>query len=444
MAYQIGMVSLGCPKNQVDAEQMLFSLREAGFVITPDESEADVIVVNTCGFIESAKKESIDAILDVARLKTEGKLKALIVTGCLAERYAEEIRTELPEVDAVVGIGASRDIVTIARETLEGHGKGSYPADKSSLLLDGDRILANDPYYAYLRVADGCDNCCTYCAIPMIRGRFRSRRMENILEEAERLAGRGVKELIVVAQDTTRYGEDLYGASRLPELLRKLCRIEGIRWIRLLYTYPEKITDELLCVMRDEEKIVKYLDMPLQHCDGKLLRRMNRSGDRQGLTSLIQKIRETVPGIVLRTTFIAGFPGETEEQFEELCEFVREIRFERMGAFAYSPEEGTPAASFPDAVEESERTRRAEILMERQAQIAEEYNDAQIGKTVTVLTEGYDPYVKLWFGRGTADAPDIDCKIFFTSLKKIQPGCFVTVAISDKMDYDLLGSRVDG
>ena len=444
MSIKIGMVSLGCPKNQVDAEQMLYLLQENGFEITPDEAQADVIIVNTCGFIDRAKKESIDTILDVATLKTEGNLKALIVTGCLAERYMQDILHELPEVDAVVGIGASKDICRIVNEVLQNGTKQSYPADKSSLLLDGKRILANDPYYAYLRIADGCDNCCTYCAIPAIRGRYRSRSMESIVQEAQTLAQNGVKELIVVAQDVTRYGIDLYGELKLPALLKELCKIDGIVWIRLLYTYPDKITDELLEVIGQEQKIVKYLDMPLQHCNGEILKHMNRSGDRKSLTALIQKIRRMVPDMVLRTTFIAGFPGESEQQFEELCEFVQEIRFERMGAFAYSAEEGTVAATMPEQVEQSERTRRMELLMERQSVINEQYNTSRVGQTLQVLCEGYDPYIKHYYGRSAADAPDIDCKVFFRSAKKVAAGSFVFVAISDQMEYDLLGDRVDG
>ena len=336
MSVKVGMVSLGCPKNQVDAEIMLKRLSDAGFEITGNEGEADVVIVNTCGFIEDAKKEAIDNILELAELKKNGTLKGLIVTGCLAERYQLEVLNEMPEIDAVIGIGSNDEIVNIVNRVIGNENNIAMFPDKNLLDMDSDRILASPRYTAYLRIADGCDNCCTYCTIPFIRGRFRSRTVESVIDEAKRLAARGVKELVVIAQDTTRYGEDNYGRLMLPELLCKLCDIDGIEWIRILYAYPDRITDELLDVMASHSKILHYIDIPLQHCNGDILHAMNRTGDRQSLTALIAKIREKMPDVVLRTTLITGFPGETEEQFTELAEFVNDIGFDRLGCFAYS------------------------------------------------------------------------------------------------------------
>ncbi|MBQ5901969.1 MAG: 30S ribosomal protein S12 methylthiotransferase RimO, partial [Clostridia bacterium] len=413
MQKKIGMVSLGCPKNQVDAEIMLNRLKEAGFEITGDAAKADAVIINTCGFIEDAKKEAIENILELAELKKESNLKGLIVTGCLAERYKDEVITEMPEIDAIVGIGANEDIVDVVNRVIDGEGGISKFADKDKLDMDSDRILASPRYTAYLRIADGCDNCCTYCTIPFIRGRFRSRTMESVIDEAKRLALRGVKELVVIAQDTTRYGEDLYGELKLAELLRKLCEVDGIEWIRILYAYPDRITDELIDTMASESKIMNYIDIPLQHCNGEILAAMNRHGDRKALTELIAKIRNKMPDVALRTTFITGFPGETEEQFTELCEFVNEIGFERLGCFAYSAEEGTKAAEMENQVEKSVKERRAEVIMDDQLRIISEKNEQKIGKTLTVLVEGYDSYIKCCYGRSYADAPEIDAKIFF-------------------------------
>ncbi len=442
MSVKIAMVSLGCPKNQTDAEIMLKILYDAGYELTVEENEADVIIVNTCGFIESAKKEAIDVILDVAALKTEGNLKKLIVTGCMAERYMSDIMADLPEVDAIVGIGSNKNIADIIKTVLKDDKRREFPADKNDLFLDGDRILANPPYYAYLRIADGCDNKCTYCAIPLIRGSYRSREFENIIEEAKRLASCGVKELIIIAQDITRYGMDLYGKLRLAELLTELSKINGIEWIRLLYTYPDLITDELLEVMAKEPKVLKYIDIPLQHASGSVLKRMNRHGDKESLTALIKKIRATVPGVTIRTTFITGFPGETEEEFNELCDFVEECRFDRMGAFAYSEEEGTVAGEMTDKVDQKIRVDRQNTLMEIQYAIMEELNEQKLGSIQTVLVEGYDRDNKLYFGRTTADAPDIDCKIFFTSKEKCEESDIVEVEICEIMEYDLLGRKI--
>lgn len=438
MEIKVGMVSLGCPKNQVDAEVMLNDLKKAGFTITPDESQADVIIVNTCGFIEDAKTEAIENILEAARFKKEGELKALIVTGCLAERYRDEITADIPEVDAVVGIGKNRDIVSVVKNAVKGEFHNCYGA-KDELLLGGDRLLTTPPYTAYLKVAEGCDNCCTYCAIPLIRGRFRSRTIEDCVKEAENLAEKGVTELIVVAQDTTRYGEDLYGKPMLCELLKKLCKIEGLHWIRTLYTYPERITDELLELINQEKKLVKYLDIPIQHCNGEILRRMNRKGNRESLLALTKKIRAAVPDITLRTTLLVGFPGETDEQYNELCEFVKQARFERLGCFAYSEEEDTPAASFPDQVDKQVRRDRCEHISDEQLPIVTENAEKQLGTVKEVLVEGYDNDIKCYFGRSQSDAPDIDGKVFFLSDKKLNEGEYHNVLITDTLDYDLLG-----
>lgn len=438
MEIKVGMISLGCPKNQVDAEVMLNDLKKAGFTITPDESQADVIIVNTCGFIEDAKTEAIENILEAARFKKEGELKALIVTGCLAERYRDEITADIPEVDAVVGIGKNRDIVSVVKNAVKGEFHNCYGA-KDELLLGGDRLLTTPPYTAYLKVAEGCDNCCTYCAIPLIRGRFRSRTIEDCVKEAENLAENGVTELIVVAQDTTRYGEDLYGKPMLCELLKKLCKIEGLHWIRTLYTYPERITDELLELINQEKKLVKYLDIPIQHCNGEILRRMNRKGNRESLLALTKKIRAAVPDITLRTTLLVGFPGETDEQYNELCEFVKQARFERLGCFAYSEEEDTPAASFPDQVDKQVRRDRCEHISDEQLPIVTENAEKQLGTVKEVLVEGYDNDIKCYFGRSQSDAPDIDGKVFFLSDKKLNEGEYHNVLITDTLDYDLLG-----
>lgn len=443
MAYKVGMVSLGCPKNQMDAELMLAKIEAAGYQITAQSGLADIVIVNTCGFIEDAKREAIENILEFAALKKEGRVKKIIVTGCLSQRYQQELMKELPECDAVLGLGANGDIVetierVCANETVE-----QFPP-LSCWSLDGDRLQTTPHFFAYLRVGDGCDNCCTYCAIPLIRGGLRSRDMETLVREAETLAQNGVKELVLVAQDTTLYGTDTAGKPLLPALLRRLCAIEGIEWIRLLYCYPEHITDELLRVMAEEEKVVNYLDIPLQHADGKVLKAMNREGDEASLRALIKHIREMVPNIVLRTTVMTGFPGEDEAAFETLSRFVTDMRFERLGCFAFSPEEGTVAAEMPNQVEESVKQHRRDIIMEQQAQIAFEYHQEQIGKTLWVLAESYDRYAESWFGRTYADAPDIDGKVFFAaSPRAVQSGQLVKVKITDALDWDLIGELCD-
>lgn len=440
MAVRVGMVSLGCPKNQVDAEKMMYSLRKGGFELVQDAALADVAVINTCGFIQSAKEEAIETILEFIALKKEGRIKSIVCTGCLAERYGEDILKEMPELDAVVCIGADGDIAKIVSDAVAGKSEGLYRADKLQLPTEGGRIISTQPFYAYLKIAEGCSNRCTYCAIPSIRGDFRSRPMENVLEEARWLAENGVTELVVVAQDTTRYGEDIYGESKLPELLTELCAIEGFKWIRALYLYPERITDKLIDVYAEQDKLVKYMDIPIQHCCGDILKRMNRHGDRETLTALFKKLRERIPGITLRTTLMTGFPGESEKHFEELSEFVGEMKFERMGCFAYSAEEGTPAADFPYQVDEEERVRRSELLTEQQMFISDELNQNMIGKTVEVVTEGFDRYAECCFGRSAADAPEIDGKIFFTSPRRLTVGEYVKVKIEDTLDCDLIGS----
>ena len=442
MAFQVGMVSLGCPKNQMDAELMLAKLRDAGIRLTADPGTADVVIVNTCGFIEDAKKEAIENILEFAKLKKEKQIRRIIVTGCLAERYREELAEELPECDGVISLGANGDIVDVVRSVMLGNRVTRFP-DRGGWCLDGDRLQTTPPFFAYMRIADGCSNCCAYCAIPQIRGPLRSRELETLVEEAGTLAGNGVRELVLVAQDTTLYGADLYGESRLPELLERLCAIDGLRWIRLLYCYPEHITDRLLDVMAREEKIVKYMDLPIQHASGKVLAAMNRPGDADSLRALLAHIRRKVPGIVLRTTVMTGFPGEGPEEFEELCAFMQEAQFERVGGFVFSPEEGTAAAGMSGQVEAQEKQHRLDILMREQAAVADRYSRSQVGRVLEVLVEAYDRYAECWFGRSAGDAPDIDGKIFFTCPKgRVKPGDFVMIRITDVLDWDLMGEYV--
>ncbi|MBQ8203959.1 MAG: 30S ribosomal protein S12 methylthiotransferase RimO [Clostridia bacterium] len=439
--YKVSMVSLGCPKNQVDAEMMLSLLKDGGFQIGVEEAEADAIIINTCGFIEAAKEEAIENILEASRYKAEGNCKALIVTGCLAERYKYDVTEEIPEVDVCVGIGSNGKIAQIVKAAIEGRRENSF-GSKYDLELSGERILGGYPFTAYLKIADGCDNCCTYCAIPLIRGRMRSRTIEDCVSEAKRLAERGVKELIVVAQDTTAYGEDIYGCSKLPELLSELCKIEGLHWIRTLYTYPERISDELLEVIAKEKKLVKYLDIPLQHINGDILKKMNRRGNRESITALLERIRDKVKGITLRTTLITGFPTETNEQFCEMAQFVKEARFDRLGCFTYSAEEDTIAANMAGQIEEQTKVDRMEHIMELQMDISAEKMQEKIGNVAEVLIEGYDDYIKCYFGRTAADAPEIDGKIFFVSARRLKIGDFVKVRINDTLEYDLLGELI--
>ena len=443
MAYTVGMVSLGCAKNQVDGEVLMASLKNAGFLTVDDAALADIAIVNTCGFIESAKRESIEEILELAALKKEGKIKKLVITGCLSERYQKEMHAELPEADAVLGIGANGDIAPLLTKMMEENTYVESFPDKARMPLCGDRELTTPSYFAYVKIAEGCDNRCSYCAIPLIRGGYRSRTMESIEEECKSLVANGAKELVLIAQDTSRYGIDLYGEYSLAKLMRRLCRIDGLRWLRVLYCYPDSITDELLDTMAQEEKIVKYIDLPLQHASGPILKAMNRRGDRQSLTALMNKIRERVPGVVLRTTLITGFPGETEEDFTELAEFVKDVKFQRLGCFAYSQEEGTPAAELPGQLDEEVKAHRAELIMDRQMEIMERQGMELIGKTLEVLVEGYDRYAECWFGRSYRDAPDVDGKIFFTTGgKRPRLGSFVQVMVEDCMDCDLTGRLV--
>mgnify|MGYP004443501867 CR=1 FL=1 len=442
MSTRVGMVSLGCPKNQIDAEHILFDLKKEGFEIVQDAALADVAVVNTCGFIEAAKQESIDEILELCTLKQEGKIKAIVCTGCLAERYRDEILKEIPELDAVVGIGSNTELPDLIRKVLWDKTTVSSYGEKYNLPLEGGRIISTEPFYAYLKIAEGCDNCCTYCAIPSIRGRYRSRKMEDVVEEAKWLAQNGVTEIVVIAQDTTRYGEDLYGEPKLAQLLKELCKIDGLKWIRTLYSYPERITDELISVVRDEPKLVKYFDIPMQHCNGDILKRMNRHGNKEFLAELVNKIRKEIPEVTLRTTLIAGFPGETEEQFGELLDFVKDMKFERLGCFAYSVEEGTPAAKMDGQLDEEVKEHRAEIIMQEQMFISDRFNETMVGKKLEVVVEGFDRYAECWFGRSVMDAPEIDGKVFFTCEEKPAVGEYINVQIDDILDYDLIGTRV--
>ena len=441
MSYNVGFISLGCPKNQVDAELMLSKIEKAGFNIVDVAYEADVVVINTCGFIEDAKKEAIDNILEMAELKKEGSIQKIIVTGCLAERYKDEIFAEFPEVDAVIGLGANADIVATVKSVMNGEQIGSFP-EKEKMPLSGERLLTTPQHWAYLKIADGCSNCCTYCAIPSIRGEFRSRPMDEIIEEAEKLASDGTKEIIIIAQDTTRYGLDLYGELKLPELLRKLNNIDGLEWIRMLYCYPDRITDELIDTMASCEKVLHYIDLPLQHADGRILKAMNRTGDRESLEALIDKIREKMPDVVLRTTFITGFPGEDEEAFNNLSEFIDDIMFDRLGCFAYSVEEGTPAAEMDNQVDEEVRKHRADVIMEQQYDIFEFKQRKLIGEKIKCIVEGYDAYTDSYFGRTWKDAPEIDSVVYFTGIGDYNDGDIVDVEIFDINEYDLMGEIV--
>ena len=444
---KVGFVSLGCPKNQLDTEVMLHEVAMAGYEITPEETEADVVIINTCGFIESAKKESIDNILDIAWLKKNRKLKAIVVTGCLAERYRESILEELSEVDAVLGVGSIHNIVEAIEAVTVKKKKGSHRKytsfeDKDTVRLGGDRILTTPEYTAYLKIAEGCDNRCAYCAIPSVRGKFRSRPIEDLVAEAKQLEDLGVRELNIVAQDITRYGLDLYGKYSLAELLRALTDGTNIPWIRLLYCYPDKITDELIAEMRDNPRILKYIDLPIQHISDNMLRAMNRHGDGKMVREVIAKLRVAMPDIVIRTTFIVGFPGETEADFEELCEFVKETKFERAGVFTYSREEGTAAYDMPYQIDEQIKLDRMDMLMREQLEINEARNNTKVGKTITVLCEDYDPVSSVHFGRSAEDAPEIDGKVYFRAERRIAPGSFVKVKIREVFDYDLMGRAI--
>lgn len=437
----IGMISLGCPKNQVDAELMLDKLARAGFAISGDIEGCDAVIVNTCGFIEAAKVEAIENILDMAEYKKSGDIQKLIVTGCLSERYQYDIRKEMPEVDAVVGIGENANIVQIVDEVLGGDLVEAF-ADKELLPLTGGRILTTPDYWAYLKIGDGCSNNCAFCAIPEIRGKFRSRTIEDIVDEAKTLASQGVREVVLISQDTSLYGRDLYKENKLPELLTAISEVGGIEWIRFLYCYPERIGDELLDVMAANPKVCHYLDIPLQHADKSVLRGMHRPGDRETFENLIKKIREKVPDMVIRTTVMTGFPGETDEQFEELAEFVKAMKFDNLGCFAFSPEEGTVAAEREDQIDEEVKVHRQDLIMQLQHDIVLENNKKFLGKTLKVLVDGYNSYDDTYVGRFYGQVPDIDGTVLFTSPRELTPGEFVDVTVLGFDEYDLTGKAL--
>ena len=439
---KIGFISLGCSKNLVDTEVMLHKLHTAGFEITAEEADAEIIIINTCGFIESAKREAIDNILDAASLKEWGKCKHIIATGCLVERYGREVMDELPELDGIIGVGSLDDIVPACEAVMRGE-KFVSIKDKNTSPLGGDRIITTEEHTAYLKIAEGCDNLCTYCAIPMIRGRFRSRTIEDIVSEARDLEAMGVKELNLIAQDTTRYGLDIYGEYSLARLVRAICEGTNIPWIRLLYCYPDKITDELICELRDNPRLLKYMDIPIQHINDGVLKRMNRHGGTALIKETVEKLRREVDGIVLRSTAMVGFPGESDEDFAELCEYIKEAKFDRFGAFTYSAEEGTAAAHLDGQIDEQVKQDRYDILMQTQLTVAEELNENKVGKTLCVLCDGFDTVAEIYYGRSYADAPDVDGKVYFKSKKRVAPGEFVSVKIEEALDYDLVGSAVE-
>ena len=436
---RVGFISLGCAKNQVDCEQMMFRMREAGHEVLADPDGADLVIINTCGFIDAAKSEAIDHIIAMGELKKAGRIGKILVTGCLAQRYQEEILNEMPEVDGVLGTGSYYDVASAARQVMEGRTVSEF-GDIDAPVPETGRILTTPAHFAYLKIAEGCSNRCAYCVIPQLRGRYRSRPMAEVLSEARSLAADGVKELIVVAQDTTLYGVDLPGHRKLlPELLRALCRIDGVHWVRVHYLYPESITPELLDVFAEEPKLVNYLDIPIQHVNDGILKAMRRRGSRAYLENLIRTIRAKLPDAVIRTSLIAGLPGEGEAEFDELCDFLREFRLERVGVFVYSPEEGTPAAEMPRP-DEATAVRRADIVTELQSRIMDEHQAALIGSTLEILSDGYDPVGDLYFGRSYADSPEIDGKVWFTSEKVVKTGSFVPVRIEKSIDGELYGA----
>ena len=436
---KVGMISLGCPKNQVDGEALLAKLNKAGYEIVNNIEDSDVMIVNTCGFIEQAKKEAIDTILEVAEYKNAGLISAIVVTGCLAERYQDEIIKEMPEVDAVLGIGANSDIVKACDKALCGIVTTSFP-NKCYLSINDERIISTPSHWAYLKIAEGCDNRCSYCAIPGIRGGFRSRTIESCVDEAKALAESGVKELILIAQDTTKYGQDLYGKYSLDILLKELVKIDGIEWIRLFYCYPQRITDSLINVIANEEKVCSYIDIPLQHSDKTVLKNMNRVGDGEDYRALISKIRKAIPGLALRTTFMVGLPGETDEQFENLCKFTEDVKFDKMGCFTFSPEEDTPAYDMQNQIDDDVKVRRQEVLMNKQYSITEELNKHRIGRIYKVIIDTFDG--EKYVGRSYMDSPEIDSGIIFTCDNNLNIGDFVNVEITDYNGYDLIGEAI--
>ena len=438
----IGFISLGCAKNQVDCERMMFRVQEAGFDVQPDVIGCDVVVINTCGFIDSAKSEAIDFILQMAQLKEQGLVGKILVTGCLSQRYQQMIMDEMPEVDGILGTGSYTKVVGAIEALLNGETVSDFGSIDAPEEETG-RILTTPEHYAYIKIAEGCDNRCSYCIIPYLRGKFRSRQMDDVLYEARILAANGIIELIVVAQDTSRYGIDLPGNKRLlPELLRELCKIDGFRWIRVHYVYPDEVDDELIEVMAQEPKIVKYLDIPIQHCNSKILKLMNRRGDGQFLRELFAKLRAKIPGLVLRTSVITGLPGEGEEEFAELCEFLKEQRLERVGAFPFSPEEGTPAAEM-EFVDNEVAQSRAQMVETIQSRIMDDYNESMLGKTLDVLVDGFDEELEQFYGRCYADSPEIDGRIWIATQEAISEGSFVKVTIDSVVDGDLSGCLVE-
>lgn len=437
----VSFISLGCAKNQINTEIMIAAVKSAGYDITGEPEKSKVCVINTCGFIEDAKKEALETFFEVAALKKEKKLEKIIVCGCLAQRYEKEIADELYEADGFLGVGSFGRIVEAVERVLCGERVMLFD-DLSNLPLEGDRFVITPPFSTYLKIADGCSNRCSYCAIPLIRGDFRSRPVENIIEEAKTLAANGARELIVIAQDTTNYGIDIYKKRALPELLKRLCEIPGIEWIRIMYLYPDKITDELIDVIKTEEKIVKYIEMPIQHCSKNVLSAMHRPGDSDELLSLVEKLRREIPDVVLRTTVMVGFPGETESDFEELCRFLKSARFDKLGVFEFSAEEGTPASEMENEVPDDVKSSRAEAVELLQSEIALQKQSALVGKTFTVLCEGYDRYAECYFGRSYMEAPDIDGKIFFGSDSVICSGDMVKVRITECMDFELIGELI--
>ena len=440
MSYNVSFISLGCAKNQVNCEQMMAACQAAGYNIQAAPEGADVVVVNTCGFLASACEEAIDNILEMAELKKAGQIKKIIVTGCMTQRYKGDVLEELPEVDGILGTGSYGDIAAAIDEVMSQGLRPCHMGNIHTAEQGGARILSTPPWYAYLRIAEGCDNHCAYCIIPSLRGKYRSRPMNELLDEASELASAGVKELIVIAQDITRYGTDLNGEHQLAKLLKELCRLD-FHWIRLHYLYPDEITEELIDTIADEPKIVKYLDIPIQHCNDTILKAMNRRDTKAEVTALFAKLRSRIPGLVLRTSLITGLPYEDEAAFEELCEFLRETRIERAGVFPFSPEEGTKAAQM-DHVDTEEAKRRAELLVDVQSDIIDEYNESVLGSEREVLCEGFDPQAQMFFGRSYAESTDIDGRIWFTADEEVAPGTFVNVRLTDTMDGELVGEMV--
>jgi len=439
---KVSFISLGCSKNLCDTEVMLHNLHKAGFEVTFEPEEAEIVIINTCGFIESAKQESIDNILDAAELKRWGKCKHVIATGCLVERYREEVMRELPEVEALVGVGSLYDIAEACSAVMRGEKYVSF-RDKETAPLGGGRVLTTAPHTAYLKIGEGCDNRCTYCAIPLIRGGFRSRTVEDIVNEAKQLEASGVVELNLIAQDTSRYGLDIYGEYSLARLVREICKATSIPWIRLLYCYPDKITDELIDEMRDNPRLVKYMDIPIQHISDSVLARMNRHGGTALIKDVVKKLRERIPGVTLRTTAMVGFPGETEEDFEELCQFIKDARFERFGAFTYSAEEDTPAAEFDGQIDEQVKQDRYDVLMQTQLTVVEEETAKLVGRELDVLIDGWDSVAEIYFGRSEANAPDVDGVVYVRAKKgSLASGEFVRVRVEEAIDYDLIATPV--